>query len=309
MRQSSINRRSIDAAQNDSRIELVSGRKTRSATGKARGRTPRHGEADALAAEPPLNATLLSASLRDETRSHLDGPRRADTLLQIQQTHGNAYVQRLMQPSAATIQRQTGATASRTVPGLPGDVVDQMQTRLSDDPQAALDLLTRALAGRGSIDLSFLAGGTMTYVTDKTRMAPGHYGHTSLTPGSGRPRPCSVDIGPDAFRSVGDLYATVMHEWMHVLQFRRPDAASEAMDELEARLWEVENLELTGLWRNSGYMGRIRGDLDGWWRRLTDVEKSAVADRYQAAQDIITRMIDRLTDEQLRQQGGGRRRR
>ena len=228
-------------------------------------------------------------------------------LYALQHAHGNAYVQRLMRSSSALLQRQAGTgAASRSVPGLPHDVVEQIQANLGSNRQAALDALTDALVGQGDVDRSFLVGETITYVTDKSRMAPGHYGHTSLSPGTGRPRPSSVDIGPDAFRSVSDLYATVMHEWQHVLQFRRPETASEPADELEARLWEVENIEQTGLWRNPGYMGRIRGDLQGWWQRLTDVEQAAFAERYQAALAIITRMTERLQEEQFQQQRGGR---
>jgi hypothetical protein len=173
-------------------------------------------------------------------------------------------------------------------------VVARIEAGLSENRQAALDALTAALAGRGSINLSHLTGETMTYVDDKSGMAPGHYGHTSLSPGSGRPRPCRVDIGPDAFRSVSDLYTTVMHEWMHVAQFRRPEMASEAADELEARLWEVENLHLTGHSRSLEYLRWIRGDLQAWWRRLTDVEQAAFSGRFTAAQQTVEDALMRL---------------
>jgi hypothetical protein len=215
---------------------------------------------------------------------------RSDRIRLLQRTQGNAYVQRLAQNSAAIIQRR----ASRTVPGLPHDVVTRIETGLSDNRQGVLDTLTGTLAGRGSISLSHLTGEAMNYVDDKSGMAPGHYGHTSLSPGTGRPRPCRVDIGPDAFRSVGDLYATVMHEWQHVLQFRRPDSASEAADEMEARLWEVENMQLTGKSRNFQYLRWMRGDLRAWSARLTDVEQAAFAERIAAAQQSIEDALMRL---------------
>lgn len=196
---------------------------------------------------------------------------------------------------AAAIQRQPRAqAASRVVPGLPQDVVTKIEGHLETARQAALDALAAALAGRGSIDLTYLTGSAVNYVEDTSRMAPGHFGHTSLSPGTGRPRPCIIDVGPDAFRTVSELYATVMHEWQHVLQFRRPEAASEAADELEARLWEVENLGQTGLARNLEYLRWMRSDLNRWWRQLSDVEKAAFNERFEAARQDIEDALMRL---------------
>jgi hypothetical protein len=99
---------------------------------------------------------------------------------------------------AAAIQRQPRAqAASRVVPGLPQDVVTKIEGHLETGRQAALDALAAALAGRGSIDLTYLTGSAVNYVEDTSRMAPGHFGHTSLSPVIGRPRPCIIDIGPD----------------------------------------------------------------------------------------------------------------
>ena len=231
--------------------------------------------------------------LRDSPGLRTEGPRLAGDLHELQHIHGNAFVQRLMAPVAA-IQRQPRAQAARAVPGLPQDAVEQIQANLETGRQAALDALAAALAGRGSIDLSFLIGSTLNYVEDSSRMAPGHFGHTSLSAGTGRPRPCVVDIGPEAFRTINELYATVMHEWQHVLQFRRPEAASEAADELEARLWEVENLGQTGLARNLEYLRWMRSDLNRWWRQLSDVEKAAFSERYEAARQDIEDALMRL---------------
>jgi hypothetical protein len=246
----------------------------------------RRDEGDAASAELPLNAPLLRAALRNETHSHLDGASRADGVRLIQQTHGNAYVQRLMQPATAAIQREK---ASRTVPGLPAEAVKDVETRIGEDRQGALDRMAAALAARSSIDLSFLEGRTITYVEDKTGMAPGHFGHTSIAPGDTRPRLCSIVIGPDAFQSVSDLYATVMHEWKHVLQFRKPDPSTEAMDELDAFLWEIENLEKTGLDRNPEYIERMAGIIDTWWNSLSPEQIAVMKQRYVAAWAIIRR--------------------
>ena len=215
---------------------------------------------------------------------------------------GNATIQRVLR---STLQRQTATEASARVPGLPSDTVNDVQAKLEADPAGALASLQAALSSNGKIVLSFLTDGAMSYISDTSRMRPGHSGVTSLSPGSGRPRPCRVEIGPDAFRSVSVLYTTVMHEWQHVLQFRRPEASGEAADELEARLWEIENLEQTGLWHDTSYMGRIQGQLDHWWGEMNAEEQSPYRPRYETALTTITSMRQRLADEQFRQQQGG----
>jgi hypothetical protein len=215
---------------------------------------------------------------------------------------GNATIQRALR---STLRRQTATGASATVPGLPNDTVNDVQAKLEADRPGALASLQAALSSSGKIDLSFLTDGAMSYISDTSRMRPGHSGVTSLSPGSGRPRPCRVEIGPDAFRSVSVLYTTVMHEWQHVLQFRRSGAGGEAADELEARLWEIENLEQTGLWRDASYMGRIQGQLDHWWGEMKAEEQSPYRPRYETALTTIVSMRQRLTDEQFRQQQGG----
>jgi hypothetical protein len=271
----------------------LSRRKTRIAILKARAAQAQHDERAAAVAQAPRGGLVMRAVLRNHHGLQAEGPRLAGDLRLLQHIHGNAFVQRLMGPAA--IQRQPRAqAASRAVPGLAQDVVDQIATHLETGRQAALDALATALAGRGSIDPSYLIGSALNYVEDSSRMAPGHFGHTSLSAGTGRPRPCIIDIGPDAFRTVNELYATVMHEWQHVLQFRRPEAASEAADELEARLWEVENLAQTGLSRNLEYLRWMRNDLNRWWRQLGDVEKAAFNERYEAARLDIEDALMRL---------------
>jgi len=230
------------------------------------------------------------------------GPERRQHPLGRASALGNAAIQRML---GSTVRRQTATQNAASVPGLPGDVVTEVQSKLEADRTTALASLQQALSSSGEIDLSFLDGGAMTYVSDTSRMRPGHSGLTSLSPGSGRPRPCRVEIGPDAFRSVSALFTTVMHEWQHVLQFRRPESNGEASDELEARLWEIENLEQTGLWLDASYMGRIRGQLDHWWGEMSAEKQSPYRPRYETALETIAKMRERLADEQFRQQQGG----
>lgn len=192
-----------------------------------------------------------------------------------------------------------GGRRSAAVPGLPHRVVTTIEGTLSSDPQAALNALVAALAADGKIDVTFLTDNRMTAVTDTSVMRPGHYGNTALSPGTGRPRPCRVDIGPDAFRTVNDLYATVMHEWQHVLQFRRTTGASEPADELEARLWEVKHMRETGTDRTATYTSTLRTQLRIWWRQLTPEEQSVFERRYEEA-------LETIEEAQLRQQTGAR---
>jgi len=201
----------------------------------------------------------------------------------------------------ALLQRQPrGERASTSVPGLSHRDVAGIERVRESDPQAALNLLVDALARRGSIDPAFLVDARMNAITDTSRMRRGHFGNTSLSPGTERPRPCRVDIGPDAFRSVGELYATVMHEWQHVLQFRRNTTSSEAANEVEARLWEVEHMRESGMRRDPAYTISLRTQLSVWWRRLSTDEQPAFEARYRTA-------LETLAEAQMAQQTGPRR--
>jgi hypothetical protein len=265
--------------------------------------TPRGTETSPTSTGRPRDDSRLLPSLlrHDDATTVLARASITRQMLGVQALRGNRFVQSLVKSS---VQRQAAAPSS-TVPGLSAEVVGDIESKLEDDRDAALAAIVQALSSGGKIDLSYLQDRTMTAVSDTSRMRPGHSGLTSLSPGSGRPRPCRVEIGPDAFRSVSALYTTVMHEWQHVLQFRRPEPSGEASDELEARLWEIENLEDTGLWRDATYMGRIRGQLDHWWNEMTTEQQTPYKLRYDKALETITQMQRRLQDEQFRQQQGG----
>jgi hypothetical protein len=217
--------------------------------------------------------------------------------LQLQRRHGNQVAQRLLggiwsrRLPGGWIQREddggvaAGAGARSTeVPALSQTAVTTARANLSGDPQAAIDAVVADLVAQGQVDVSFLEGGQMRF-SSRAHLAPGHYGHTSLTPGTQRPRPCRVVIGQDAMRNVGILYTTIMHEWQHVIQFRTGPATGrgEAVDETEARLWEVENLEQSGLWRDTAFMSVLPGQLNHWWGRLTPEQQQPLATRYRTA--------------------------
>ena len=192
------------------------------------------------------------------------------------------------------------------VPGLPARRVRQAEANLTSDPQAAVNTVVQGLVDRGQVNTSYLDGGRVTYVGDRSRMPRGHYGHTSLTSGTTHPRPCRVIVGPDALRNVGLLYTTIMHEYQHVLQFRTSGrGAAEAVDEVEARLWEVEHLQDSGLWRDTQYMAVLPGQLQHWWNELTSAQQAPLRARYRRAQATIQQMNRRRLEEQFRQQTGG----
>jgi hypothetical protein len=247
----------------------------------------------------PAHAPLTGPAPRGE---------RGDSLRLLQQAHGNAYVQRAFRVASPGLQRESAPQPKRPVPGLEAELVAQIETQLSQNGQAALDTLFAALVKRGDMDPSFLAGERMTVVKDTEAMAPGHHGHTTLTEGKERPRPSKVVIGPDAFASVGDLYATVMHEWKHVLQFRQPELVSDAMAEFEAFLWEAENIEQTGLWQDMDYMQRIGNLMRASWTKFSEVEKAAMRPRYEAAQELlVAKKLEAMKALRERIKPGGKR--
>ena len=223
---------------------------------------------------------------------------RQTAILQMQQQHGNGHTQQI-------IQRKQGDQPSTLVPGLSQRHYDEANRNLANNPQMAVDAVVQGLVAHNKMNLSYLQNNTVQYISDTSRFPPNHYGLTSLTPGSGRPRPCRVEVGPAALGSVSLLYTTLIHEYEHVLQFRAGHtAAGEAQGEVESRFVEIENLHESGLWRESSYMGRIAGQLDHWWQQLAEEEQRPLQERYQQAQATLRQMIQRLQDEQFRQQMG-----
>jgi outer membrane protein OmpA-like peptidoglycan-associated protein len=254
----------------------------------------------------------------------LQSAQRFALVTHIGQLHGNQHLQRIVasvgltsstapyQPKNSGERRSGNKVATRStnlqrlaVPGLPARWVRQAEANLTGDPQAAVNAVVQGLVGRGQVNTAYLDGGRVTYVSDRSRMPRGHYGHTSLTPGSGHPRPCRVVVGPDALRSVGLLYTTIMHEYQHVLQFRQNrGGAGESVDEVEARLWEIEHLQDSGLWRDVQYMAVLPGQLQHWWNQLTTTQQAPLRARHRRALATIQEMNRRRLEEQFRQQTG-----
>ena len=242
----------------------------------------------------------LSAHLDRAGKSRMQEAQRCALAIKIGQVQGNYHLQK-----AVYRQTESASQPSSTVPGLTNGQVSQVQANLTTNPQAAVNTIAKALADKGQVTLSYIEGNTIGYVGDRSRMRPGRYGDTSLTPGTGLPRPCRVIIGPDAVESVSTLYSTIMHEYQHVLQYRTGRTGEEAATELEAYLWEVENLEKTGMWRRVRAMAELPGQLTHWWEELsTNDERERYRTRYEAARETIRRLNERRLEEQSRQQRG-----
>ncbi len=196
--------------------------------------------------------------------------------------------------------------ASAVVPGLTESQATEAERNLTANPQSAVNTVANALSGTGKIDLSSIENRRLVYVSDASRMPPGDYGHTILTPGTAEPRPCRMLIGPAALGSVSTLYSTIMHEYQHVLQLRSGRSGEDAATEMEAYIWEVMHLEETGMWRNAYEMTMMPGRLRYWWDQLNDEEKVRYREKYDAAQATIIRMNERRLREQYERQTGRR---
>jgi hypothetical protein len=89
-----------------------------------------------------------------------------------------------------------------------------------------------------------------------------------------------------------------------VLQ-NRAGRFEEPVAEVEAHLWEVENLERTGLWRDVREMAELPARLAHWWKRLRPAQRTPpLQTRYDAARAHLAEMNRRRLQEQLRQQTG-----
>ncbi len=230
-------------------------------------------------------------------------------LLQLQQTHGNRYVQRVLQTvfgsthtseagplnksvSVHTIQR--GPTdPSPEVPALITSTVQQVNAALrqgtAEARQQAVNLIVDALIAAGSIEAQRLENGRVIY---QPGFAPsgGGYGLTSLTPGTGLPRPCRVRIGDSAVTSASILYSTIMHEYQHVNQFWENTPGSEAIHEIQAYLYEIEHMRQSGLSNDLTQMSFLRRQLVAYWNRANP-QNPALRQRYdRALQEIEDRI-------------------
>jgi outer membrane protein OmpA-like peptidoglycan-associated protein len=221
-------------------------------------------------------------------------------VLQWQRQQGNAFVQRQLANGAALLQRDCPPDCPREprrrVPGLPDDLVIQVEDDIdSGGRQSAINLVVNELAGQGRIDTSQLDGGTMRYGASMT-----DEGHTTsywdkdpLIHPDARLLPFEVTVGPAAFSSVPWLYATIIHEWRHVQQFRVPQSMADrdAATEADAYLNGIEQAWASGLTTEDVLELWDRLDNDHW-PRITDAGiRASLQARYDAAQAYVNSLI------------------
>ena len=192
--------------------------------------------------------------------------------------------------------------ANDAPPGLPESRARAAQEALTSDPQGAVDEVVAGMASRGALETASLEGERVEYDSE-TRLPSGHFGHSSLTPGSGLPRPIRVVVGTDALRNLNVLYATIQHEYRHVLELRA-GLTSEAAGEVDAYVEEIDGLENSGAWRDMRYMTHLRSALRHWWSELSEHEQLERQEAYTAALEAWQAANERRLEEQFRAQTG-----
>ena len=175
--------------------------------------------------------------------------------------------------------------------------------KLSSDPQGAVDEVVASLVEQGVVELASLDGERVEYDAG-ARLPSGHFGRSSLTPGSGLPRPVRVLVGADALRNLNILYATIQHEFQHVLELRA-GLTSEAAGEVDAYLVEISGLESSGAWRDMQYMTHLGSALRHWWSEMSEHEQLARQEPYTAALETWQAANERRLEEQFRAQTVG----
>jgi hypothetical protein len=111
--------------------------------------------------------------------------------------------------------------------------------------------------------------------------------------------PPSIELYPKAFASVGWLFSTMMHEFVHVQQVlsgepkrefdaqgtQRPEFVHRL--EVEAYLWEIEHAAGTGLIASPAQMGDLGGRLKAEFTGMTPPLQRQYRVRYDAAQERV----------------------
>lgn len=235
----------------------------------------------------PLTGETAHAALLGDPRLSFSANTvpRITLMNRLQRLYGNRHVQRLL------IQR----TPSAEVPSLSAETVSQVNAFLAqgnaEAKQQATNTMVDALIAAGSIHAQRLVDGRVRY---QPGFAPqgGGYGLTSLSPGTAEPRPCIMRLGDGAFSSASVLYSTIMHEYQHVNQFWERTGGSENVHEIQAYLYEIEQMDQSGLGRNLTQLSFMRQQIVAYWNRATAEERQPYQQRYdRALQSIETRVM------------------
>jgi len=162
--------------------------------------------------------------------------------------------------------------------------------------QDALHVVVSKLQARGIIDGNLATFAYARGTTSGEGLTTTSYDKDPVT-GVRTPRgPSTVEIYDPAFVNVPWLYSTIMHEYVHVLQFQQNISAAEFTDpewpvrrEVEAYLWEIEHARGSGVIASPQQMTEIGRRLTDHFNQLSPASQLRYRDRYDAA---MTRVRD-----------------
>ena len=180
---------------------------------------------------------------------------------------------------------------SETVPSLDeGSVFLADRHIRSGRFQDALHVIVNRLQAQGMIDGSLAA---FVYERETSRGEGLTTTRFDQDPDTGERtprRPSDVKIFDPAFVNVPWLYSTIMHEYVHVLQFQRTVSAAEFTDsewpvrrEVEAYLWEIEHARGSGVIVSPAQMEEIGRRLTDHFNELSPTTQARYRDRYNDA--------------------------
>lgn len=221
---------------------------------------------------------------------------RQAALLEVQQQRGNRYAQRWLGTAGTVVQRacppDCPRTPERPVPGLPDDVVIQVEDAIkAGSRQLAIDLVAGELVRQGRISLGDIDGGQMRY--DSSMSDEGHttqwWDKDPTRFSDAKLLPSEVRIGPSAFSSVPWLYTAIIHEWRHVQQFKTPLSMpdKDAANESDAYLHGIEQAWASGLTTDEVLELWQRLNDDHWSRLADPTVKALLQPRYDAAKAYV----------------------
>jgi len=192
-------------------------------------------------------------------------------------------------------QRILANAPSETTPSLSEGAVYLANRHIASGRfQDALHVVVSELQQRGIID-----GGLVRFeYVRKTTPGDEALTTTRYSGGTGAPRtptgPSAVQIYDPAFVNVPWLYSSVMHEYVHVLQFQRVVPAAEFEDpewperrEVEAYLWEIEHARGSGVIASPRQMETLGRRLTDHFNVISAASQSTYRVRYDAAMALV----------------------
>jgi outer membrane protein OmpA-like peptidoglycan-associated protein len=184
----------------------------------------------------------------------------------------------------------------RRIPAIPDEVVIKVEDAIDiSDYQEAINLIVSELNQKGRIVTSYIEDGIMTYDSglNDEGLTTSYWDKDPLKHPDAKMLPFKVTIGPPAFSSAPWLYATIIHEWRHVQQFRVPQSMADryAAIEVDAYLNSIEQAWSSGLTTEEvqELWERLKDD---HWSSITDADiKESLRPRFDAAQAYVNSLL------------------